>query len=125
METPDQAFQRLQELAEKYGPGALELARASVRTDGIASIVIGFICGIIAVVLTWITVRLFNRSYPNGKFADNGYGWGSMIGSIIIGVFAFSFAVSFCMSIFEKWNWIAMVNPDLWLAHVMIAKVGQ
>jgi len=109
------AFDKLGEIAQHYGPSALDLATRAERMQGIASIVEGaFAFGISA-----LSIAALRHALKKLREDDDDAPWvvvlviGAVIGMI-------SFFVG-CAGLFDVWAWTALFDPKLALAHDVLS----
>lgn len=118
------AMDKLGALAVEYGTKAVELAAAVVQAQSIATLVVGFIYligAIIAARLGYVFVRRTAQADWCEPSMDN-------IGAGFVGVVAFIGAFGFGLRASERlldvWNWIGAFAPKLALAHMIFERVA-
>ena len=123
METLEQKavelLDKLEVLATKYTPEAIDAAASAVTVTAAGNLLLG-IAGIGAAIFAWWVTKNF-ATYCRSKYQEDGWasdwdlGWrfGLGIGGIISGILAL-ISVPY---LFDVWNWVALFNPKLALAH--------
>lgn len=126
----DQAIAKLGELVSKHGPQAVDLAASVIQVDALGSLLFGAAM-IPAAVLTWRAARkaftlanrkIRNESYRHIEVYRDQFGWwmATSAGAAATLVFALIAA----SNLLHVWNWVALFNPKLALAHEVLSKVG-
>lgn len=119
-----EAFNKLADLAMAYGPKAGELGAEVERADaqgnllrawGAAGIAIVF--GFVASIAAW---RLIEAEKAN-KYSS-GEGWFGVL--VPCGFISVIFLLGSLLGILDWWNWVALDNPKLALAHDLMVKAG-
>ncbi len=113
---------KFEALANQYGPEVIGAAKSAVFVTGIGDIVLGFVGLAAAFVLWWLTQNF--AKYAQRKKDDGGYmddwemAWtaGMSIGCVAAGMVA-TFSI---WALFDIWNWVAIFNPQLALAHRLL-----
>lgn len=123
METLEQKavdlLEKLEALATQYTPGVFDAATAAVTVTAFGNLLSGFV-GIGAAFFTlWVTKNFATfcrrKRDEKGWMSDWDIGWtlGLGVGSITSTVLA----LCAIPALFNVWNWVALVNPKLALAH--------
>jgi len=113
---------KFDKLATQYTPDAINAAISAVQVSAIGSLIWGVIGCFCAYGFWWIATHF--TQYSRNKKQEDGYmsDWefgiaiGYIGGGIVTGFIAL-FAVS---ELFEIWNWVAIFNPKLALAHKIL-----
>lgn len=103
----------------KYSPDAANAALWVVRIDGIQALIYGLIALIASIVFAFKAVAFWRWCTKHLDRSDGG----SVVFGVIVSVFfstlfGYSLAKVLCI-----WNWIAVIEPKLWLAKKIIASV--
>jgi len=113
---------KLEALTTQYAPDVVEKAVAAVSVTGIGNLInalLGIVCLWFAFVLTKkLVTYCINKKIENGHMSDweFGYTLSFAIGVFICGIIGASSA----FTIFDLWNWVAIFNPELALAHKVL-----
>ena len=113
---------KLEALATQYTPEVIGAAEAAVRVTAISHLVYGvagllaaYGAGVLSVKLTRYFVRKENES---DGWNDWSFGYiMSSIGGVIAGTI---FALASVFRLLDLWNWVAIFNPQLALAHKIL-----
>ena len=115
-------FDRLDSLATQYTPDVVEAAVTAVSVTAIGRIAEGFIglgCAFIAWWLATHFTEYCRKKKDDGGFMSNwevgvaiGFGVGGLVTSII--------ALISISNLMHIWNWVAIFNPKLALAHKIL-----
>ena len=110
---------KLDTMATKYTPEVIDAATSAVTVTAIGNILSGLV-GIGAVIFTWWATKNFakycrRKHQAEGWRSDWDVGWalGLGVGGITSGIIA----LISVWSLFDVWNWVALFNPKLALAH--------
>ena len=110
---------KLDSLATQYTPDVINAASSAVSITAMGNILTGFF-GLGCIWLVWWITKNF-ATYARRKAEDEGWmsdwdiGWFLILG--IGGVTSTVFALASIPNLFNIWNWVAIVNPKLALAH--------
>lgn len=110
---------KLDALATKYTPDVIDAATSAVTVTAIGNIISGLV-GVGAAVFAWWVTKNFS-TYARKKKQDGGWmsdwdvGWALGLG--IGGITSVIIALVSVWHLFDVWNWVALVNPKLALAH--------
>ena len=113
---------KFEALASQYGPEVINGATSAVVVTGIGDILQGFVA-LGAAFIVWYLTKNFTK-YAKRKKDECGFlsdwemGWAAGMG---IGIFT-SGLLAACgiWTLFDVWNWVAIFNPKLALAHRLI-----
>ena len=109
-------------LATQYAPTVIDAAVASVQVTAIGNLVWG-VFGLVCAFTTWWLSKNFSK-YARKKKNDNGYmsDWdvGMTIGASVGILSSTIIAVTSVASLFNIWNWVAIFNPELAMAHIVL-----
>jgi hypothetical protein len=124
----DQALQKLGELVQQHGPQAINLAAQVVRVDGLSSIVRGAGMAILGAGLGYAayrTARASIRENCKDILEQNvGLAVGSAFGAAALAIGTALLAINAYADLADPWNWVALLNPKLALAHQVLAKIA-
>lgn len=104
-------------VAVENGPQAMDMILWTYRYQGIATIAQGIACAAITFVLS----RIFIWSYRNTQDSFD------LIPAVACGLSGISFFIMLIWSVvnlFDKWAWAAAIDPKLYMAHVILSKIG-
>ena len=113
---------KFEALATQYTPEVIDAAEAAVRVTAISNLVYGVIaiataCGT-CFLATKATSFFIKRREEDGPWSDWEIG---IVLSAIIGVVSGTvFTLSGVTGLFSLWNWVAIFNPQLALAHKIL-----
>ena len=88
-------------------------ALLSIQIDSAGSIVFGILCGVIGFFFYRQTSREYKNT-PDGSIAGL-----CILYGLVTAIFTI---ISFC-NLVDVWNYVALVRPDIWLAHVAVNKI--
>lgn len=114
----DRLLTKLEALATEHGAEAVNTAATIVQVDGIINLLWGgfFFC----LLLTCILFGTFCIKKTTANPEDD---WSAGIAiSILVGLFSYILCGVFWLNV---WNWIALFNPKLALAHEIWVKLGS
>lgn len=112
-----QILDQLQGAASQYGPQAVQTLLAATRFDGLQNILYGI--GFLAIAaLCLYQARRLHR-------IKSGWSQEQEFGVIACWVFGVLATIGSLATLGNVWNWVAVFNPVLALAHYLIAKVTQ
>ena len=110
---------KLDALATKYTPEVIDAATSAVTVTALGNILSGLV-GIGAAIFAWWVTKNFatycrRKKQEEDWMSDWEIGWalGLGVGGITSGIVAL-YSV---WSLFDVWNWVALFNPKLALAH--------
>lgn len=112
-------LEKLDALATQYTPEVMDAAITAVKITAIGNLVWGVFGLVCAGVAWWLTKNFTGycrvKKQDGGWMSDWQIGWalGFGIGGAV-STFIALFAIS---SLFEVWNWVAIFEPKLALAH--------
>src|SRR3954467_12361957 len=111
----EELAKRFADLAEKVGPSALDAARGAVRVEVYSVLASSLIQILVATLLIIAGRRLWAW-----KTNDDFDGWfPPTAASVLFGVAAICSMMAVWNWI-DPWTWVAMNNPDLWLAKKVL-----
>ena len=103
----DELAKRFGELADKYGPHVIEAARGAVQVEAWSTVVGGILCLCFSVglfVIGWKIHRKKNWDEARYVFVA------------ILFIASLFFGAGGVWSVADPWTWVAMKQPDLWIA---------
>lgn len=123
----DQLAAKMAELAQQYGPEAIDAGLAVARIEAAQGIVKGFVFLIVSAVFSFICYKLtkigFNlaRIYklPETSYSAPDGTWQIAVG-ICAGVLASITGITFVVALSDIWNWVGIFEPKLWIAHRLL-----
>jgi len=109
---------KLDALATQYTPDVVNGAVTAVKVTAVSNLVWGAIGLACFFAIWWMARRTlaYYRCKENFNDGDVVLSTCAGIGLIICGIFALTTA----FSLFETWNWVAIFNPKLALAHQIL-----
>lgn len=115
-------FDRFEELAVQYTPEVIEKATAAVSVTAIGNLV-GGLSGLVAVYAVWWLTKncatYCRNKKQDGRWANDwDIGW--IISFVIGGVSGGCIAIISLFELIDIWNWVAVFNPQLALAHQVL-----
>lgn len=112
----DAAFNKLGEVAAKYGPQAVDVAAEVVRVNAIGTIVVGLACAVL------LGLCIFFFRWGLKKNQDNYYDdYMPVLVSSSCGIILFGIAAA--LHLLNIWAWVALFNPKLALARDIWVKL--
>jgi len=110
---------KLDALTTQYAPDVIDKAVTAVSMTGIHNLVNSLV-GFIALYGAWfatkkITAYFIKRKKEDGCMSDWDIGY--TLSYIIGGLVCFIIAMANVWTIFDLWNWTAIFNPELAMAH--------
>lgn len=114
----DQAIAKLGELVSKHGPQAVDLAASVVQVDAMGNLIRGGAFGVAALVATALCF-----SFWRWILSDEGDGEAAGLACLGSGA-ALVLWVFALVPVLNVWNWVALYEPRLALAHEVLNKVG-
>jgi len=110
---------KLDKLATQYTPDVVESAVSAVQISAISNLIYGVV-GLFCVVICWWLATNATR-FCRKKKQDGGWGsdWeiGVALSFYVGGLVCSIMTVISIWDLFNLWNWIAILNPKLALAH--------
>ena len=110
---------KLDALTTQYAPDVIDKAVHAVAITGISNLVYA-IAGVFALCMAWyvtkkLTVFFIKRKEKDGYYSawEVGYILSYSIGLIV----CVTLGLSSVFSILDVWNWVAIFNPELAMAH--------
>jgi hypothetical protein len=110
---------KLDALTTQYTPEVIDGAVTAVTVTAIGELVYGLLGLVACYGLWWLTTHA--TEYCRNK-KDEG-GWGSdweipwCVSWVIGGIVCGAFATNSIWALFNVWNWVAIFNPELAMAH--------
>jgi len=110
---------KLDALTTQYAPDVIDKAVTAVSMTGIHNLVNSF-AGFIALYGAWfatkkITAYFIKRKKEDGYMSDWEIGY--TLSYLVGGLVCFFIAIFNVWTIFDVWNWTAIFNPELAMAH--------
>lgn len=110
---------KLDALTTQYAPDVIEKATTAVTVTGVHNLVNSLV-GFIALYGVWfatkkLTAYMVKRKQEDGYMSDWEIGYTLAYG--IGGVVCVIIAMANVWTIFDVWNWTAIFNPELAMAH--------
>ena len=113
---------KLEAITTQYAPDVVDKAVQSVAVTGISNLVWGLV-GFAALYFTWFATKRLVSFFVRKK-ESGGYWSDWQIGyvlSFVVGAFVcFVLALSSVWTVFDVWNWVAIFNPELAMAHKIL-----
>jgi len=110
---------KLDALTTQYAPDVVDKTIQAVVITGISNLVYALV-GFLAMYGSWyatkkMTAFCIKQKEKNGYMSD----WETccILANVIGGSVCFAFAMVSIRMLFDVWNWIAIFNPELALAH--------
>ena len=110
---------KLEALTTQYAPDVIDKAVHAVAMTGISNLVNALV-GLLALVFVWyatkkLTVFFMKKKEEDGYLSDweVGYTLSYLAGAII----CVSIGLTNIWTLFDVWNWTAIFNPELAMAH--------
>ena len=110
---------KLENLATQYTPEVIDAATSAVTVTALGNILSGIVGIGAAIFALWVTKNFAKycrrKRQEEGWMSDWEIGWalGLGVGGITSGLIA----LISVWSLFDVWNWVALFNPKLALAH--------
>jgi len=106
---------KLTTLAEKYAPQVYQTAIDVVQVQAIGEICLSLLC-LLVLYLSWQKIL---KLYKQGFFDDTDEA--ACVISCVLGLsMTFVIGLFSLFSLCDIWNWVALFNPDLALAHKIL-----
>ena len=113
---------KLENLATQYTPEVVDAATQAVQITAIGNIISGFVSAIIMVLVFKLSKKTISycikKKEEGGRYSD----WevGIVISSVVGVVLCVFLAGAAFVSLTDVWNWVALINPELALAHKVL-----
>lgn len=118
----DELGTKLAELADKLGPQVVELARDAALFEASSNMILYVIGLFFWAAALGLIVWFFWEMKDNDRLIANSEA-GTVIVAVIAfigGIFALAAWVVCIAGILAPWNWVALVNPDLYIAKKVL-----
>ncbi len=113
---------KLEALTTQYTPEVMDAAITSVKVTATGNLVMGFIGLGAAFAVLWLAKNF--TTHCRAKRQEDGWmsNWdvGAALTFFISGVISGIMAVFSIWTLFDVWNWVAVFNPKLALAHKIL-----
>jgi MFS family permease len=106
----DELARRFADLAQQYGPGVIDAAKAAARTEALSCLASALLATVFAGGLI-LGARLLWRY---GRREDEEI---AIAGSVLIAVIALIILLIPAWSLIDPWTWTALYHPEVWIAH--------
>lgn len=113
----DQLAQKLVEIIDKIQSPGVDLAIASMRVDGVQTVVGGVIAGAVVLALVYLTRWLYSKLDD----AKHDTEFIIVLGVLLAGLAALACAFCSITSLCDVWAWVSLFNPKLALAHQLVS----
>lgn len=120
---------QLQSIVKDNAADAVNFGLGAIRIDAIGNIVIGLVCVVSSIIGAIVIKKLIARVHKmmegkskhsfGGEFSDYPE---YVISIIIISVILAIASICAICAVLGTWNWVAIFQPKLWLAHQILAK---
>ena len=110
---------KLDALTTQYAPDVIEKATTAVTVTGVHNLVNSLV-GFIALYGVWFATKKLTSFFVKKKQDDGYYSeWeiGYTLSYAIGGVVCVCIAMANIWTVFDVWNWTAIFNPELAMAH--------
>jgi hypothetical protein len=118
---------KLELLVTNYSPEVFDTAVAIVKIDAISALSVSTIILIICILAVKgiIVLRVFcDKKYKEADSAMSDWDLVRDISTLVLAFIVLLTVISCLSSILHVWNWIALFNPELALAHNLFEKIG-
>ena len=113
---------KLEKLTTQYAPEVLDAAASAVRVTGIGNIITGIGSMVSAAIVIWIAKNFANicrkKKEEEGYMSEWELGMGLSLA--VGGITGSVLSIVFLFRLLNIWNWIAIFNPKLALAHKIL-----
>ncbi len=107
----DEIAKKLAELAEKYGPHTIEAVRGATQIEAYSTLAGGVMSITIACIVGKCGLMLWNTQNKDDFDRPMIRGAG-----VVFAVIALIIAMVGIRAFADPWTWVAINNPDLWIA---------
>ena len=119
----DAALAKLEALVAQHGPQAVDTAAEVVRVGAIGDLIVGAGCAV-ATALIWRTLhRVSTTRWKETDVFDDPMGPFPMIALLAAGFLSCVTTIGALEGLLDVWNWVALFNPKLALAHQILSRV--
>ena len=109
------ALVKLEALTSKYEPDAIAVAGASNIATAVAGLIFMYLVGF----ATWKLANLFlSKEKVGGDWGARKLSYAITIG--VGGIVCVTLAISSVLELLDVWNWVAIFNPKLAMAHKIL-----
>lgn len=114
------SIKQIGSLGEKYGPEVIDAGLAAVRITGLAPLIVGAVCLVVALTLFAWAPRSWAAGKKSGqKLSDDAFP-AALVGGVMAYFFAGCFAIAAADRLLVLWNWVAVFEPKLWVAKRLL-----
>jgi hypothetical protein len=103
-----------------HAPDALNIVLQTVRIDAISRFIYASCLLLGVVILSGIFVRINKKKDKDGDMRE-----GVAVYCVLAGFFGTVFIILAFSQLFNVWQYVAIANPKLYLAHQIVQKVMQ
>lgn len=113
---------QLQSIVKDNAADAVNLGLSAIKVEGFSYILLGALCLLGSLILLSISYKIWKKWDAEGVTWTQGENYSTYF--IIAFVPACALFIFGTLIITYVWNWVAIFEPKLWLAHQVIAKLG-
>lgn len=116
-ETVAAVINKLSEAAANNTQNAIDLGLASIKFDAICDFIIAFVCILVSLACVYFIRKIYKSEYREDDWATPTL--------IILGVIAIFSILGTLSVLLNGWEYVALFNPKLFLAHQIIGSIGS
>jgi hypothetical protein len=109
----------LKQVTEEWAPAALELGIQMTFWNGVSQLLLGGLFAVLTAALFYNTMKALKKS-KNASYSDKE---GYLIVAALLAIAGLIAAIPTIVMLFNIWNWIAVFNPKLALAHTIFERI--
>jgi hypothetical protein len=109
----------LKQVTEEWAPAALELGIQMTFWNGVSQLLLGGFFAVLTAALFYNTMKALKKS-KNASYSDKE---GYLIVAALLAIAGLIAAIPTIVMLFNIWNWIAVFNPKLALAHAIFERI--
>jgi hypothetical protein len=109
----------LKQVTEEWAPAALELGIQMTFWNGVSQLLLGGLFAVLTAALFYNTMKALKKS-KNASYSDKE---GYLIVAALLAIAGLIAAIPTIVMLFNIWNWIAVFNPKLALAHAIFERI--
>jgi hypothetical protein len=109
----------LKQVTEEWAPAALELGIQMTFWNGVSQLLLGGFFAVLTAALFYNTMKALKKS-KNASYSDKE---GYLIVAALLAIAGLIAAIPTIVMLFNIWNWIAVFNPKLALAHTIFERI--
>lgn len=119
-------LEKITAVVEQNGPAAIQTAQAVVQMNALNNLTGVIFYGALAAFFIFLTVWCRKKwvsinTNPQRKPGDDADGY--IVATIVVGIGAIFFSACAVFPLLDVWNWVAIFNPKLALAHEIMKNI--